>query len=271
MAELDRYTHGHHRAVVAQHAKRTLERDAAYLIPYLRSGQRVLDVGCGPGSITRGLARRVAPGDTLGIDLASDVLAGARDRARADLHAPRFETADVYGLPYEDSSFDVVHAHQVLQHLEHPVRALHELRRVLAPSGVIGVRDGDYASMQSWPVVSGIERWRELYHDVARHNGAEPDAGRVLPHWLREAGFDEIEVSADTVCFHRAEDIRNLGESWAERVLHSNLGRHAIEHRLSNAEELESIAAAWRSFGRTPGALFFYVNVACVARRTPGH
>jgi len=261
--EGDRYTHGHHPSVVAQHGRRSAEADAAYVLPHLRAGQRLLDVGCGPGSITRGLARAVAPGETIGIDVSADVL----ETARALEPTLRFELGDVYALEYADASFDVAHAHQVLQHLTRPIDALHELRRVLRPGGIVAVRDGDYATMIAWPRIPSRERWLGLYQAVARRNGAEPDAGRRLPGWLREAGFTRIQTSAEAIPFTTPEAVRNWGESWAERVLHSNLAQHALQYGLATREELNEIAEGWRIWARDPDAFFLYVNVACIGWR----
>src|SRR5215831_5785110 len=118
------YTHGHHESVLRSHTWRTAENSAAYLLSALRPGLALLDVGCGPGTITVDLARRVAPGRVVGVDRAPEVVAQAGSHARAlgisiDLHV-----GDLYTLPFADASFDVVHAHQVLQHLSDPVRAL---------------------------------------------------------------------------------------------------------------------------------------------------
>src|SRR3954447_10481580 len=114
------YTHGHHESVLRSHRWRTVENSAAYLVPHLQPGQSLLDVGCGPGTITVDLARRVAPGAVTGIDASADVIAQAQADAPQDV-AVRFDVADVYRLPYDDGEFDVVHAHQVLQHLPHQV------------------------------------------------------------------------------------------------------------------------------------------------------
>ena len=126
------YTHGHHESVLRSHTWRTAENSGAYLLPHLRPGQRLLDVGCGPGTITADLALLVAPGDVTGVDAAADVVAQAQEHARGlgveNLH---FEVADLFDLGYPDASFDVIHLHQVLQHLGDPVAALVELRRVL--------------------------------------------------------------------------------------------------------------------------------------------
>jgi ubiquinone/menaquinone biosynthesis C-methylase UbiE len=260
-----RYTHGHHASVVGQHARRTAEADAAYLLPRLRPGMRLLDVGCGPGTITTGLAQAVAPGEVVGIDVAPEVL----DDARAHLETTgltnvAFEEGSVYALAYPDASFDAVHAHQVFHHLTRPVDAAREALRVLKAGGVFGVRDADWATMTHWPPTAGIDRWLALYHDVARRNGEEPDAGRRLPSWLREAGFERIDVSASTELFAERDEVLNWGDSWAERVTQSAFATQAMDYGLATRDDLEAIASAWRTWAREPDALFMYVNVECV-------
>src|SRR2546426_270053 len=121
----EKYTHGHAPAVVRQHALRTAEEAAAFLLPELRPGMRLLDVGCGPGSITRGLAERLAPGLVVGVDLSRETLAAARqDAADRGLTNLLYEQGSVYQLPFPDASFDVAYAHQVFQHLREPEAAL---------------------------------------------------------------------------------------------------------------------------------------------------
>jgi ubiquinone/menaquinone biosynthesis C-methylase UbiE len=227
---------------------------------------RLLDAGCGPGTITAGLARAVAPGAVVGIDVVESVLASARDSlAAGGLANCSFEAGDIYALRWADASFEAAHAHQVLQHLSRPVDALRELRRVLAPGGLLGARDADYATMIAYPDLPAINRWRELYHAIARANGAEADAGRRLPAWLRAAGFERVETTATAVLFTDPAEIENWGHSWAERVLHSNFGSQALEYGLSNSEELAELAAGWREWAASPGALFLYVNIECLA------
>ena len=141
------YTHGHHESVLRSHTWRTAENSAAYLLPHLRPGLSLLDIGCGPGTITADLARLVAPGQVVGLDASDDVVAQAEAYA-AETGATnlRFEVGDLFALRYDDATFDVVHAHQVLQHLVDPVAALVELRRVLRPGGVLAARDSDYGA-----------------------------------------------------------------------------------------------------------------------------
>ena len=77
------YQHGHHISVVNSHAKRTAETDAAFFLPHLKPGMRLLDAGCGPGSITVGLALRVEPAHAVGIDASESVIETARSLAKA--------------------------------------------------------------------------------------------------------------------------------------------------------------------------------------------
>ncbi|HKR52255.1 MAG TPA: methyltransferase domain-containing protein [Pseudonocardiaceae bacterium] len=138
---------GHHDSVLRSHRWRTVHNSAAYLIPHLRPGQRVLDVGCGPGTITIDLARLVAPGSVMGIDNEPAPLRPARaDAQRQAANNVSFDVGNVYQLDYPDSTFDIVHAHQVLQHLAEPVAALAEMRRICRPGGYVAVRDADYAA-----------------------------------------------------------------------------------------------------------------------------
>src|SRR5579862_456518 len=145
------YTHGHHESVLRSHRWRTVENSAAYLAAHLEAGTHVLDVGCGPGTITVDIARRVAPGHVLGIDASADVVAQAQAGA-AGVDNVEFTTGDIYALDLPDASFDVVHAHQVLQHVPDPVGALREMRRVCKPEGVVVCRDSGYAAFTWYPI-----------------------------------------------------------------------------------------------------------------------
>jgi len=116
----------------------------AFVMPHLRSGQRVLDVGCGPGSITLDVAERVAPGEVVGVDSVEGIIEQAQSLAAARGVNAQFKVDNTYSLSFADDSFDVVMAHQVLQHLADPVGALKEMRRVSRPGALIAARDADY-------------------------------------------------------------------------------------------------------------------------------
>ena len=187
------YTHGHHESVLRAHRVRTAENSAGYLLPHLRPGMSVLDVGCGPGTITVDLAARIAPGQLTAVEQTDSALDLARAEVQArDQSNVEFLTADVHALDLPDDSFDVVHAHQVLQHVADPVQALREMRRVCKPGGVVAARDADYDGFVWFPQSQALDRWMTLYATAARANGGEPDAGRRLLWWAQQAGFDDI-------------------------------------------------------------------------------
>jgi ubiquinone/menaquinone biosynthesis C-methylase UbiE len=264
----DTYTHGHHDSVLRSHRWRTAENSAGHLLPYLRPGMKLLDVGCGPGTITIDLAARVAPGAVLGIDRERGVITEAGRLLPAGSSANvKFTTGDVYSLDLGDRSFDVVHAHQVLQHLADPVAALVEMRRVLRPGGILAVRDSDYGGFIWAPSDRLLDRWMDLYHDVCRQNGADADAGRYLTGWVREAGFTEFEPSTSTWTFADAGDRAWWGGLWAERVLESSFAEQAVEYGLSTREELSSISRSWRRWAEQEDGFFVVLHAELIARR----
>jgi ubiquinone/menaquinone biosynthesis C-methylase UbiE len=253
-----RYLHGHHEAVLRSHRRRTVGNSAAYLLPRLRSNARVLDVGCGPGTITAGLAARVPHGTVVGIDSEPSIVAHARSvpdaAARGNLS---FEVGDVYDLRFDDAHFDVVHAHQVLQHLGDPVAALVEMRRVCRPGGVVACRDADYAGMHWYPASAPMTEWQTLYREVARSAGGEPDAGRHLLAWARAAGFARIEVSATMWCYATSEERRWWGGLWAERLTGSRFAEQATGAGLASPADLERLAQGWRAWAGEEDGCFF--------------
>ena len=261
----DTYTHGHHASVLRSHTWRTAENSAGHLLPHLRPGLTLLDVGCGPGTITADLARRVAPGTVVGIDRSEDVVAVAAEAA-GDVDGLLFTTGDVYALDAADDSFDVVHAHQVLQHLSDPVAALREMRRVCRPDGIVAVRDSDYAAFTWAPDDERLARWLALYHEVARGNDAEPDAGRYLKGWALEAGFSHVEASASVWCFTEPADRAWWGGVWAERMRESALAEQALARGLASPDDLASIAAAFHAWAEAPSGWFAVLHGEVIAR-----
>ncbi|MDA8296612.1 MAG: methyltransferase domain-containing protein [Actinomycetota bacterium] len=263
----DRYTHGHHESVLRSHRWRTAENSAGYLLAHLQAGQRLLDVGCGPGTLTADLAARVAPGEVVAVDRAEEVLAEAtREFARRGLTNVRAEAGDVYALAFADGSFDVVHAHQVLQHLSDPVAALGEMARVTASGGWLAVRESDYPGMHWYPHDPLLERWLELYLALARANHAEPAAGRHLLAWAHAAGLAEVEVTATAWCFADPDQRAWWGGLWAERVEHSAFAEQAIAGGHATIGELAEIAAAWREWAASADGYFVVPHGELLAR-----
>jgi SAM-dependent methyltransferase len=263
----DRYTHGHHESVLRSHRWRSVENSAAFLVPRLEDGLEILDLGCGPGTISADLARRVPHGRVTGVDRSEEIIEGARRLAEQEgLENLSFETGDCYELPYAERSFDLVYAHQLLQHLSDPVAALVEMRRLLRPDGLLAVRDSDYGAFVWYPDDARLDRWLELYHQVTGANHAEADAGRRLHVWVDEAGFGAKEVSSSTWTFQSAEERAWWGQLWADRVRHSSFADQALEYGLSDDAELEELARAFLAWSEDPEGLFIVVHGEVLAR-----
>ena len=268
LPEGEKYTHGYHQVIVGSYTRRTAEECAAFLLPRLRTDAVVLDIGCGPGTITAGLAHRA--GQVVGLDKSADMVqAASQHAADCGLTNASFEVGSVYELPWNDASFDVVYAHQVLQHLSDPVRTLREARRVLRPGGLVAVRDSDYGTMVHAPVFPAIERWRDLYHQVATANGGEADAGRYLLSWAMEAGFTDIEATASTTTHADHEGRTVWGEMWAVRVIDSDFANHAVNNGFAARDELQEISNAFHQWSTQPNAFWAWINGEVIGTRPP--
>lgn len=252
----DSYTHGHHASVLRAHEWRTVDNSSAYIADAFRPGVRVLDVGAGPGTITVDIAKRVAPARVVGVDVSADVVERATAFAASEgVNNVTFTTDDAYALSHDAGSFDVVHAHQVLQHLSRPVDALREFRRVVG-DGFVAARDVDYEGVIWYPLLPALAEWHDVYLRVHRAVAGDPAAGRKLKAWAREAGFTSITSTASLWLFETDEDRDWWGGAWAERALESSFAQHAIDLGVTDRSGLERIAAGWRDWANAEDGWF---------------
>ncbi len=241
------YTHGHHESVLRSHRWRTAENSAGYLLPHLESTMTLLDVGAGPGTITADLASLVA--SVTATEVGDEELALTRSAAvERGVQNVEFSVEDIHRLSFADDTFDVTHAHQVLQHVADPVQALREMARVTKPGGWVAARDSDYAGFVWWPQLPELDDWMRLYQAAARANGGEPDAGRRMLSWAHAAGLDDVTATSSTWCFATAEDRLWWGGMWADRILKSAMARQVLDAGLAGPADLERISDGWRAW-----------------------
>jgi SAM-dependent methyltransferase len=245
--DAERYTPGHTASSVAYMAARRAETHARFLLPHLASGQALLDLGCGPGTITAGLAAAVAPGPVLGVDQGAEQLDGARElAARTGLANTRFEESSCYDLPLADASVDRVFSHALFEHLADPARALAEIRRVLRPGGVVGLCSPDWGGFILSPPLDEPLR---VYTRLQEANGGDPLAGRRLGTYLTGAGFADVRADA-----------------WYERHLSPAAISDYLAVQLDDAGE-RGHARALRDWAAAPGAMFAQAWVSATAVR----
>jgi SAM-dependent methyltransferase len=264
----DTYIHGHSDAVLRSHRWRTAGNSAAYLLPYLADGQRLLDVGCGPGTLTVALARRLAPtGSVVGVDVSPAVLQEATAHATAQgAGNVTFRTGDFRALDLPEGSFDVVHAHQVLQHLRDPVGALAAMGRLARPGGIVAARDGDYSAFVWTPADPRLDRWLEIYMAVSDRNGTRGDAGRWLLRWAVDAGLTDVTYTTSTWTFATPGDRAWWGDLWAERTVASSLADQAVGYGVATRAELNEVARGFRDWAEQPEGTFVLLHGEIVAR-----
>lgn len=260
------YTHGQHASVLDSYRVRTAANSASYLIPHLQPGQSLLDIGCGPGSITADLAGLVAPGEVIALDASSEVLGQAAALFAERRVSVRTLVSDAAATGLDDDCVDVVHAHQVLQHVDDPVAVLSEMRRVCRPGGLVAARDGDYAAFTWFPESRAIDDWRDLYRRVTRSNGGEPDAGRQLRSWARAAGLTDVIATSSTWTYASAEATSWWAKVWADRILWSPIADQAVSGGHASRAELEDIAAGWLAWGESLDAWFVILHGEILGR-----
>ena len=262
------YTHGHHESVLRSHRWRTATNSAAYLLPHMQPGMTVLDIGCGPGTITADLAAIVAPGEVVAVEISAEALeiAKAEAAARSQLNI-EFVVGDVNAIAFPDTSFDVVHAHQVLQHVADPVAALREMRRVCKPDGLVAARESDYAGFCWFPELPALDDWRSLYRSLAKANGGEPDAGRKLLSWALAAGFADVTAGSTTWCFATPADRAWWGGMWADRILSSAMGNQAIASGSATPAEMAAMSAGWTAWAAVDDGWLSIPHGEIVCRR----
>ncbi len=156
-------------AVSARSARQAVER-AVFAQPLFGPGMGVVDVGCGPGSITLGI------GD------------GHR-KSTVD-----FLWADARALPFAEASVDVVFAHAVFEYLREPGAALAELRRVLKPGGALALSTSDWSRARLRPKTANVDAALRGHYLLCRRAGGDPFAGRSIPAAVAAAGFTDVRT-----------------------------------------------------------------------------
>lgn len=231
-------------------SRRTAEVAAAFFLPHLRPGMRVLDGGCGPGTITVGLAHAVAPGEVVGIDPLANRLDLARSTAASQgVKNVRFELGDLYNLPFEDGAFDAAFVHAVMEHVTNPVGALAEVRRVLKPGGVIGVRSSTHAAALQWPNPELAQANASIWTRQKHAEGANWSVAPSLRGLLHAAGFSRVIGSASLETYGTPEETQMVSQEVVDILGTNPMIQDAIANGFTDADEIERLRAGWGAWG----------------------
>lgn len=233
----------------------TAEASAAYLLPQLRPGLRVLDFGCGPGTISVGLAKAIEPGELHGVDMEESQINLARRVAETGAQPNAFfHVGDVTALDFEDNSFDLAHCHNVLMHVPDTRAVLDEVKRVLKPGGLLACREMISASSFTHPDYGVIRKAWDMFEDLLMADDAHPQMGKDMKGHLIKAGFENLRMTASFDIYSTPKDrdfIYGLALQW---FLSPEITEAAIKYGASSQELCDEIATAYMRWKEEPGA-----------------
>lgn len=254
----ERYAPGWTRDALTMMRSRSSSR-FAFAAPHIADGMRVLDIGCGPGTITAAIAETVGPnGEVLGVDVHEGQIEEARrlPRVRA-LRQLSFEAGSIYRLLVEDRSFDMVFSHGLFEHLARPDEALVELKRVVKPGGLVAISSSDWGGAEIDPLNEDVTAALRGHFHLRRKAGGDPYAGGSLPSLLQAGGWDLLDTSSS---FHADLTYGELARYVKTRL-------EAATRQQEPDELLADALEAARRWSRAEDGTFRQQWVACVARR----
>ena len=254
--------------VQASYAARQADSVADFLIPRLTPGMSLLDCGCGPGSVTLGLAEAVTPGQVVGIDLEPNMIERAEAFASENqVKNVEFKVADIYDLPFDEGQFDVVFSASVLEHLSDPVRALGSMRRVLKPGGITAIIRTDWAAPFIVPENESMSRFLELFEGGFNRYGGSLNRGRHLGNEMKEAGYEIVEFAARLSNYTDCESVTPVVDGYIAWMDNLPLFNESIELGLTTLTELESIKIGMRKWSRHPDVFFANARTQAIGRK----
>jgi SAM-dependent methyltransferase len=241
---------------------------ADFLLPHLTADSSVLDVGCGTGTITVGLAEKA--GRVVGIDPEDEFDGARRYASEHALENVEFRRGSVYTLDVPDDSFDACLAHSMLETLERPLDALAEIKRTLKLGGIVGVACVEYGGViLAGP---GEELLRRFYAVRERlwqlENTADPYRGRRLRGLLHGAGFKDVAATSKFFSYGTPESVEEFGLARAEQCGDDDwYSEHAQKHCLATAGELENMRRAWVEWSKAPDAYLAFAWCRALGRK----
>ena len=260
------YTMGFGEEILAALRQYTAEKNAAYLLPHLRPGQRVLDFGSGPGSISVGLAKAVDPGELHGVDMEESQVEIARAYAESQgVGNATFHVGDVTELPFEDGYFDVAHCHNVLMHVPDTAEVLAEVKRVLKPGGLIACREMIVGSSFTHPDFGVIGQAWDMFEDLLAADDGHPHIGKDLKGHVVDAGFTNVWAGASFDIYSTPADVAFIYGVAMNWFLAPEITEAAIKYGASSQPVIDAIADAYARWKEHPGAFCALANGEVVA------
>lgn len=256
------YKEGIREEVSKTHEWRTAVNSLGFALKYVKPADRILDVGCGPGSITNDLAQYVPQGEVIGVDTEPQLIDEATKGANLnELKNVKFEVGSAMSLPFNDSSFDVVFAHQVLLHIPDLRAALMEMRRVAKKGGIVCCRDADLDSLLVYPR-QFEDPIKNFFVSKSKRNTTSIVGGRELKHTAINAGFlsDNISYSCSNWCIAEADQREWFRKLYADRV-------DACQDNEEDLYSKNEIQESWKSWASAEDGVLVLMHGEIICRK----
>ncbi len=249
--------------------RRTASEDARFMLDYLKPGMQVLDCGCGPGSITLGLASYIAPGRILGVDISPQLIEQAKTAAAEQgVSNARFEVGDALVLPFDDSTFDFVFSHALMEHLPRPMEGLAQLKRVLKPGGVIAIRTPDWGGNMLYPDENDLHRRvKSLQERLFERSGSDPNRGRRIGTLLEAQGFVDLCMTASYTSYGTRERLAAFTQLSLDYLQKPTQVQTILEKGWATQDEIDQVNADLSTWAQMPGAFHMRTWIEAVARK----
>jgi SAM-dependent methyltransferase len=248
---------------------RSAEKQAAFILPYLKTGMKIIDVGCGPGTITTGLAKAVYPGEVKGIDHDSTNIEKAKKTAlENDIQNISYMKGDALSIPFDDETFDGAFENNLFTHLsEQSIECAREIFRVLKTGSFFGARDADADSVVWGNISEPIKELDRLFKKWHNSRGSDITTGKNLPSILHKAGFENCiaSVSADTK--GTPEAVHSHAEITVS-LIEGPFGEAVLKNKWADKNTLEKIKGTIKKWGDNPDSFFSNVHVEVIGWKT---
>jgi ubiquinone/menaquinone biosynthesis C-methylase UbiE len=164
----------------------------------LRDGMSVLEIASGPGFVTEWLSGLVPNSTITCLEIDPILIERAEKYLKDKAKAPfRIVQGTVMKMDFPDNTFDFAYTRFLFEHLEHPVEAAKEIKRILKPGGIMVISEGDYAvNNMTDPHIEEVQPLREKLKSVQQADGGNVMIGRRLWPILRDAGLDNLDLEA---------------------------------------------------------------------------
>ena len=228
------------------------DTEAFLLRAGMKPGLRVADIGCGTGVVSCWLAKLAGVGGhVVGVDISEAQIQSARKYAlEFGLTNISFQSTGCYETGLSSDSCDLVFSRFMLMHVQEPMRAILEMKRILKPGGLLAIEDGDFNSIYAEPPSAAYKRMFELYRLIGMAHGEDFLIGRKLYRMALEAGFHSVSARLAQPAFTEG-DAKRLPE-WTLAEAAPEL----LKAGLTNQAEIDALICTLASEAADPTTLF---------------